>query len=275
MIQKIKFITLIDLLFMFILAISGSIKNEVLSDTVYYLAFVIPVFAGISYIISQREKLSERRSDIARSLLRDFTVNKRDALLSLPVIFVGIGAVLLISLATSFLMELAGFENTASFDEPFLLSLLIHAFVPALLEELLFRFIPVNLLRDEPKTAILITSIFFSFAHANLFQIPYAFAAGVIFSSLYIASGSILPCILMHFLNNALSLTSIYGYGSSALWITFASLVAASLVFIAIRAKAYIAPAKKLTSGSKIELGYSPLLLIAVSLTFAISALFA
>lgn len=275
MTQKIKFLTFIDLLFMLILGISGSMENGALSNTVYYLAFIIPVLIGISYIADTYEGSGISRAGTARAMLKDFGISTRAALLSLPVIAAGIGAVMLISLATSSVMELLGKENAASFTEPFILALLLHALIPAFLEELLFRFLPVNLLKNEPKTAIIASSIFFAFAHANLFQIPHAFVAGLILSSLYIATDSILPCILMHFLNNTLSLTSIYGYDGAALWITFAAIVGISLIFIIIFRNTYLKAAKKLVRGERIRLGYAPIALIAVSLTFAISALFA
>lgn len=272
---KIRFITFIDLLFVLMLGISGSMKSEGLSTAVYYLAFVIPVLLGISYIFTASEASGKNRREVCHRMLCDLRINKKGALLALPLIIAGIGAVALLSLATTSVMAFFGKENSVSFTEPFMAALFIHALLPALLEELLFRFIPINLLRDAPKTAILISALFFSLAHTNVFQIPYAFAAGLIFAFLYFITESILPCVLMHFLNNTISLISIYGYDSTAFWITFAALCALSLIITAAYRKPYINALKRMKADSKLEVGYSPILFAVISLTFAISALFA
>jgi membrane protease YdiL (CAAX protease family) len=84
--------------------------------------------------------------------------------------------------------------------------ILAHAILTPLLEELLFRYVPIALLSPHSSAgAVIYSSLFFAFVHANLYQLPYAFIAGVIFAVLDIATGSILPSITMHILNNAIS----------------------------------------------------------------------
>lgn len=272
MAQKIKLITIIDLLFLLILGMSGSVKNELASDLVYYLAFLIPTALGVSYIF---EGFGKQNSSMQKKVeLDDFKLTRDGAILSLPLIFPEIFAVLLISAATSALMALFGQENTATFTEPFIYAIFIHALIPAILEELLFRFVPIKMLKGEEKTAIILSSVMFAFAHANIFQIPYAFIAGLIFAFVYVATGSILPSVIMHFMNNLVSLTSIYGFGGGWLVPVLAALSLISIIIILIRRKAYTEKIKILYRGNKIYISYLPIIFVAVSLVLAISTLF-
>ena len=275
MARQIKLITFIDLIFLLLLIVSGSIENAIVSDTVYYLAFVIPISVGLTYVFTQRAGAGVSVMDSAKSTLKDFTIGWDKAILSLPVIAIGIASVIFISMATTEIMELFGKENQSTFDEPFLLALLIHALIPAVLEELLFRFVPINLLRGEPKTAILISSVAFAAAHANLFQIPHALIAGFFLAFLYVITKSILPCIVMHLLNNALSLASIYGYISPAALAVTALALSAFLIFIFTGRGAYKKAVVDIINSKKTAIGYSPLVFIAISLFLAISSLFA
>ena len=77
-----------------------------------------------------------------------------------------------------------------------------------LVEELLFRgAIQGHLLRKgmNPWTAIFIASAIFGIIHMNPIQIPFAFAIGLIFGWLYYRTGSLVPGIVGHFLNNSIA----------------------------------------------------------------------
>ena len=77
-----------------------------------------------------------------------------------------------------------------------------------LVEELLFRgAIQGYMLRKgmKPITAILIASAIFGIVHMNPIQIPFAFAIGMIFGWLYYRTGSVIPGIVGHFINNTIA----------------------------------------------------------------------
>lgn len=76
-----------------------------------------------------------------------------------------------------------------------------------ILEELLFRgAVTKTLLRQySPTTAILLSALIFGLFHINPVQVVGAFLSGVLFAWLYYKSRSLLPCILIHVLNNSLS----------------------------------------------------------------------
>lgn len=85
-------------------------------------------------------------------------------------------------------------------------ALLFVAVIPAVMEELLFRGL---ILRNTEHTAGSIAAIFlagfvFSLFHGSPEQTVYQFILGCIFALITIRSGSILPAVLMHFINNAL-----------------------------------------------------------------------
>ena len=77
-----------------------------------------------------------------------------------------------------------------------------------LVEELLFRgAIQGHLLRKgmKPVYAILIASAVFGIVHMNPIQIPFAFAIGMIFGWLYYRTGSVVPGMIGHFINNSIA----------------------------------------------------------------------
>ena len=94
----------------------------------------------------------------------------------------------------------------------------LSMFCVGFLEEILFRgFLFRALLRDNVKTAILISSLTFGIGHlvnllsgspilATLLQIAYASAIGFLFTVIFYRSGSLWPCILAHGAFNALSM---------------------------------------------------------------------
>jgi sodium transport system permease protein len=91
-------------------------------------------------------------------------------------------------------------------------ALLLMALVPAVCEEVAFRgYILSGLMRAyRPRTAIIISALLFGFLHVLLSLFQQLFNAallGIVLGLLAIRSRSLLPCILFHFLNNAIVLT--------------------------------------------------------------------
>lgn len=85
--------------------------------------------------------------------------------------------------------------------------ILAIAIVGPVLEELLFRgAITKALLQQYPPTkAILISALLFGVFHINPAQILPAFLIGILLAWTYYKTGSLIPCILMHILNNSLA----------------------------------------------------------------------
>ncbi len=77
------------------------------------------------------------------------------------------------------------------------------AILPAIFEELLFRKAMLKILsKFGNMTSIIITSVCFALMHQNLTQGVFAFLLGIILAFITIKTKSIIPAIIIHFLNN-------------------------------------------------------------------------
>ena len=85
--------------------------------------------------------------------------------------------------------------------------LLAIAIVGPVLEELLFRGALTKALLQQynPTKASLISALLFGAFHINPAQILPAFLIGILLAWTYYKTGSLIPCIFMHILNNSLS----------------------------------------------------------------------
>ena len=85
--------------------------------------------------------------------------------------------------------------------------ILAIAIIGPVLEELLFRGAITKALLQQysPTKAILLSALLFGVFHINPAQILPAFLIGILFAWTYYKTASLIPCILMHVLNNSLS----------------------------------------------------------------------
>lgn len=106
--------------------------------------------------------------------------------------------------------------KSSSFDLPdgpigFLFSVIAVAAVPAMVEEFLFRGAIMGSLKKFGKPfAIFTSAVLFGLVHGNLVQIPFAFLVGLFIGWAVFESGSIWTGILIHFLNNFISVLMEY-----------------------------------------------------------------
>ncbi len=81
------------------------------------------------------------------------------------------------------------------------------AIVPAIVEEILFRKVILERFIPFGKAfAIIFTAFLFSLMHTNISQFLYAFTGGVFLGYLTVKARSVIPAMILHFLNNSLSL---------------------------------------------------------------------
>ena len=81
------------------------------------------------------------------------------------------------------------------------------AIVPAFCEELLFRGVVLsNLMPYGKANAIIVSAMLFGLMHGNLYQFLYTTAAGIIMGCVYVLTDSIWCSILLHLINNTISL---------------------------------------------------------------------
>ncbi len=93
------------------------------------------------------------------------------------------------------------------------INLFIMALLPAIGEELFFRgALQKVLLRwsKVPWLAILISSLIFGLMHGTAFKLLPIFALGLMLGTVYYATQNLWYCVIIHFLNNALAVLSVY-----------------------------------------------------------------
>lgn len=180
-----------DSLFIAFLMLSG-LFDGVLSDVIYFTAFIIPFTVFLLVGRGQDERLRLTVVPRASALGVTFSVTAPTVL-----------AVFALSLLSSWLVSLFSEPSTVALEGSLIGVLILHALVPSVLEEALFRYIPLTLITPHSKKcAMVISALLFALAHCNIAQLPYALVAGLIFAWCDLATGSIAPSVILHFINN-------------------------------------------------------------------------
>jgi hypothetical protein len=99
-------------------------------------------------------------------------------------------------------------ETTTEPYKPYelVLEIIAVALVPAVCEEFLFRgAVAANLLPFGRGVAVVGSSVLFALMHQNPYQMFYTLLVGLVIGYLYVKTGSILMCTVLHFCNNAIS----------------------------------------------------------------------
>lgn len=130
------------------------------------------------------------------------SVSRRPLLYSVLLVFASMFALNI--LVQSFELENLLEEQLTALSHNVVGALTISVFAP-LLEEVLFRgAIQGYMMRKfKPWTAIICSALVFGLIHMNPVQIVYATLLGIIFGWIYYRTGSLLPVILGHILNNS------------------------------------------------------------------------
>ena len=201
---------------------------SILSNIFYYLlGSVGGSFAGlsvsgwVSYAVTQVAIVlvvwafsAWRRYDLlAVAKLRPMK-DPRRWLLLLPISVFTIVAFLPVSMLFQVLLGSMGYVGGISasaidFSNPrvFFLALFVIALLPAFGEELLMRgnVLP-GLASRGALFGVFVSAFLFSMLHNNPLQTGYQFCFGAVLAVVFILSGSLVPCVAVHFLNNFLSL---------------------------------------------------------------------
>lgn len=221
-----KYVSLIYIIFILLLSIAGSFSGA-LGEALYYGAFILTGL--MAFIVIKKCQL--------KSLTMSRPLSLSGLGLTALAVFPTVSLLLLLSFITSFLLSLGGFVSpTPDVSGNLAYVILTSALLPAILEEIIFRYVPVSLIAPYSRRgAVLFSALSFALVHCSLFQIPYAFFAGIVFASITIASRSIIPSVIIHFCNNVISIIMMrYGGVENFIPISIAVLVALSILSLAI-----------------------------------------
>lgn len=275
--RNIKFYSVASLISLMILAVSPYFEGF-LSYAIYAAAFLFPIISAEAVSVRDR-RIREEESGCAIPYRSYFEISKRGLCLSLPLLVPSVALIALFALMTSLFMGAFGYTQQTAYEGSFVYLLVSYALTPAILEELLFRYLPMKLfLPYSPRAAVVISAVTFGFYHMDIFKIPYAILAGAIFMTLDIMADSVWPSVIIHFVNNALSLTLIR-YSSdtrtaTVIYAVLGVLLVLSAVAIAINAKGYKAGlSDALSLGREYTYHPSVLALPAVSTVYVVLTL--
>ena len=186
---------------------------------------------------------------------------------------------MLLSYVTSLIIfALTGKTNSIDLGDSYFLALFTHALIPAIFEEALFRYLPMRLIAPHsPRCAVVASSFFFALVHHDLFSIPYAFLAGIIFMALDLATDSVIPSIIIHFINNSISISLMFinrDAASLVLYIMILLLTVLSIIIIAKNKDKYRRLLVFVTEkGEGVRFTPEMILFAAVTLTIAVVSL--
>lgn len=95
--------------------------------------------------------------------------------------------------------------------QPLWVLLFAVALTPAICEEVLFRgFLFSGLLRAGPVVALIASSLLFGLAHGSIYRLVPTATLGLIIGFARWKTGSIVPGVIIHFINNAIGVTILY-----------------------------------------------------------------
>ena len=276
--RALRYITLVDMLFILALSFFASFDEPI--SLVLRIAFAL-VVAFIAYRISlEMREERERVAGVAEESVYLYRMKGGDIPLFASLVIPTVGFIFAISIFTSFLLGLVNLEAPAVANRPFLEMLIVNCLVPVAVEEIIFRYIPMKLLAPYSKRwCIILSALFFALAHLNVFQIPYAFIAGVIFMALNLLTDSIIPSILLHVFNNVISILYIK-YSADVTFNTVFIIVLAvtaliSLVPLVILVRKNFSRIKEIfVRGEPLTSSYAPILFVIFTLFLAIYNLF-
>lgn len=207
-------------------------QNVIAVSIIFILSFLIPICILKGYVDTPKtDKI--KKSKVSRNKITSY-------------VLMGIAAMYVIGYIVEIILDKIEvnptmIENALFFDKSMLGYILFFveiAALPAIFEELLFRKVMLNGARKYGTIfAIMFTAVMFGLIHMNIPQAINAMLIGILFAYLDIKAESILPSVILHFINNgtqALYMINENNYqGTNLITITYIALVViGGLIFV-------------------------------------------
>lgn len=192
--------TVLGLVFAFVMPDATANENVIVVSLIFVLSVILPIFILKGYVGVTVNSSKEKKSLKFASILSW-------VLMALPVMY---GCTYIVEV----LMEKMNvnptmIETALVFDNSIIGKILFFAeiaILPAIFEELLFRKVMLNGAKKHGTVfAILFTSVMFGMIHMNIPQAINAMLMGIVFAYITIKSGTILPGVILHGINNGLA----------------------------------------------------------------------
>lgn len=181
--------------------LADAVFNRVLNIVLSILSFIVP------FLFVPRA--------VGTTVSQTIPFNKTEKGTLLPVIFLGLGFCAFGNIATTTASQIFSSFGIEFYSYPLyeakgvigiVLALLATAATPALVEEFAMRGVTFGVLKPFGEGfAILVSALIFGLMHRNFVQIPFAFIVGLALGFAIVKTKSIWSAIIMHFINNAVS----------------------------------------------------------------------
>ena len=216
------------MIFLALLFFSGGVEGAA-STALYYIAFLLPLCIMLG--LYRRDKYErEQERGLREEWIQPLKPTRLGFKLTLPLVAPTVLLTLLLSNLVGILLTSLGIEAPTTEVGSLALDLLSSALAPAVLEEMLFRLAPLMLVAPRcRRKAFVLSTVCFALVHGSLFTVPYALFAGAVLSFLAISTGGVLFPIMVHFVNNTVSVLIMH-LGESFFCITLWVLVGLSAV---------------------------------------------
>lgn len=203
---------LISLLFSLIANVIAGVKNispSVITTNIWFLS-LYSVFTCLSYFLIYIIYNKIQKIDY-KAIKINFKLSWHTYLLMIIIGVVALFGVQYFISVIDLLLEKIGFNLQGSSINPinwgtFFLSVFVLAVLPAIGEELIFRGIILNGLRQRfgDVASIFLSALMFALMHQNFQQLIYPFILGSIMAWAVVRSGSLVSSVIIHFTNNFL-----------------------------------------------------------------------
>lgn len=200
-------------------ALQGA-KNKFLNEVILEILFLVVYFLSFSaaaFILRKTCKGLPSHKPIYTSFnIKKWVLPAIIAVIAMNFALSFVNAIMISSLSPSFASKLSSPSDMTGRPMQeivvlFIISIISTAVVPAISEEYLFRGgVLTELLPFGKTTAILASSFLFGLMHQNPLQFLYTMLMGIIIGYVYVKTKSIWACVLLHFLNNLVSVLEEY-----------------------------------------------------------------
>ena len=203
-------ISLVYIFLVYIVAsICGADLENITENTVYviFATLVSPIAFVLTFVIIN--KVSRTNYITALGVKRKFSIKYLLVTIFLSLVCV-FGMSNFVSLFDAVLAKI-GFNGSYALPIPMdnfgylVLNLILLAVLPAICEELVFRGIIFNGLKQYGNMkAVFLSATLFMLVHSSVEQTVYPFFVGIVLALLMLRTNNIIYPILLHFLNNAI-----------------------------------------------------------------------